>query len=85
MEFDRTEKYIVPQTGDRGCLGQNWQDYIAETTMPGIVRLHHDFKRKPKTGNFLVLRHAERAHSGIFIKESKNVTVQNLNLRNNFV
>jgi len=80
MEFDRTEKYIVPQTGDWGCLGRNWQDYIAETTMPGIVRLHHDFTRKPKTGNFLVLRHAERAHSGVFIKESKNVTIQNLNL-----
>ncbi len=80
MEFDRNEKYIVPQTGDWGCLGQNWQEYLAETTMPGIVRLHHKFTRKPKIGNFLVLRHAERAHSGVFIKESKNVTVQNLNL-----
>ncbi|MDX1285953.1 MAG: right-handed parallel beta-helix repeat-containing protein, partial [Draconibacterium sp.] len=80
MEFDREGYFVVPQTGDRGCLGRGWQDYTAETTMPGVVRLKHDFLRKPKVGNFLILRHAERAHSGVFIFESKNITVKNLNL-----
>ncbi|WP_347840507.1 right-handed parallel beta-helix repeat-containing protein [uncultured Draconibacterium sp.] len=80
MEFDRKGRYIVPQTGDEGCLGENWQDYHAEPTMPGILRLHHNFKRKPQVGNFLVLRHAARTHSGVFINESSNITIQNLRL-----
>ncbi|WP_167605354.1 right-handed parallel beta-helix repeat-containing protein [Maribellus sediminis] len=80
MEFDRKGRYIVPQTGDKGCLGDHWQEYEAVTTMPGIVRLNNHFTRQPKERNFLVLRHAERAHSGIFINESKNVKVQNINL-----
>jgi hypothetical protein len=80
MEFDREGRYIVPQTGDNGCLGEGWENYSAATTMPGIVRLYNDFKRLPQKGNFLVFRHATRAHAGIFITESKNVTVQNLNL-----
>lgn len=80
MEFDREGRYIVPQTGDNGCLGTGWENYTAATTMPGIVRLYNDFKRLPQKGNFLVFRHATRAHAGIFITESKNVTIQNLNL-----
>ena len=28
----------------------------------------------------LVMRHAERIHSGIFIQESKNITIENVNL-----
>lgn len=80
MEFDREGRYIVPQTGDNGCLGEGWENYRAVTTMPGIVRLYHEFERLPEEGNFLVMRHATRAHAGIFIFESKNVTVQNLNL-----
>ena len=80
LEFDRKGRYIVPQTGDNGCLGEGWENYRAVTTMPGIVRLYNDFERLPKEGNFLVMRHATRAHAGIFILESKNVTIKNLNL-----
>jgi len=80
MEFDREGRYVVPQTGDLGCLGKDWKNYHAETTMPGIVRLHNTFTRKPELGNYLVLRHAERVHSGVFISNSKNISIQNLNL-----
>uniref|UniRef100_UPI003217AB6E alpha-1,3-galactosidase-related protein n=1 Tax=uncultured Draconibacterium sp. TaxID=1573823 RepID=UPI003217AB6E len=80
MEFNREGRYVEPQTGDWGCLGKNWDNYIAETTMPGVVRLHNKFTRKPALGNYLVLRHAERVHSGVFIFESKNITIENLNL-----
>ena len=80
MEFDRKRRYVEIQTGDGGCLGRGWNHYRAEATMPGIIRLHHNFLRKPKIGNFLVLRHAERAHSGVFIIESKNIVIENLNL-----
>ncbi|WP_346854695.1 right-handed parallel beta-helix repeat-containing protein [uncultured Draconibacterium sp.] len=80
MEFDRKGRYVVPQTGDMGCLGEDWNNYQAATTMPGVVRLQYNFKRKPAVGNFLVLRHAERTHSGVFITESKNISIKNLNL-----
>lgn len=80
MEFDRKDRYVVPQTGDNGCLGENWSEYRAVATMPGIVRLYNRFERQPEKGNFLVMRHAKRAHAGIFIRESRNVCVRNLNL-----
>lgn len=80
MEFDREGRFVVPHTGDRGCLGRGWNEYIAQDIIPGVLRLHHQFLRKPKTGNFLVLRHAERIHSGIFINESKNIRIENVNL-----
>lgn len=80
MEFDQKGRYVVPQTGDNGCLGNNWQEYTAEATMPGIIRLNNDFNRKPEKGNYLVFRHSVRAHSGVFINESKNISIENLNL-----
>ncbi|NOR75616.1 MAG: alpha-1,3-galactosidase B, partial [Draconibacterium sp.] len=80
MEFDREGRFVVPRTGDSGCLGRDWQNYLAENIIPGIVRLHYPFLRKPAVGNFLVMRHAERIHSGIFIQESKNITIKNVNI-----
>lgn len=80
MEFDRKGHYVVPQTGDRGCLGRNWREYRVQAVLPGTIRLYNEFLRKPKVGNFLVLRHAERIHSGVFITESNNIRIDNLRL-----
>ena len=80
MEFDREGRFVVPGTGDSGCLGRGWQEYLAENIIPGIVHLHYPFLRKPAVGNFLVMRHAERIHSGIFIQESININIENVNL-----
>ena len=80
IEFDRDGRFVVPQTGDRGCLGRGWENYLAENILPGIIEIHFPFLRKPAVGNFLVMRHAERIHSGIFIQNSKNIQVENVNL-----
>jgi hypothetical protein len=80
MEFDREGRFVVPQTGDWGCLGQDWHNYLAENILPGILEIHFPLLRKPAVGNFLVMRHAERIHSGIFIQNSKNIKVENVNL-----
>lgn len=80
MEFDRDGHFVVPNTGDSGCLGKGWNNYMAENIIPGIVRIYYPFTRKPAVGNFLVMRHAERIHSGIFIQESNNITIKNVNL-----
>lgn len=80
MEFDGAEHFVVPQTGDWGCLGRGWENYIAEDIIPGVIRLYYQFLRKPAVGNYLVMRHSERIHSGIFIQESRNIRVENVNL-----
>ncbi|MCF6332975.1 MAG: right-handed parallel beta-helix repeat-containing protein [Draconibacterium sp.] len=80
IEFDRKGRFVVPQTGDLACLGRGWENYLTENIIPGIVRLYYPFLRKPALGNFLIMRHAERIHSGIFIYESKNITIENVNL-----
>lgn len=80
MEFDREGHFVVPQTGDWGCLGKGWEGYLTENIIPGVIRIYYPFLRKSAVGNFLVMRHAERIHSGIFIQESKNITIKNVNL-----
>jgi hypothetical protein len=80
MEFDRIGRFVVPQTGDWGCLGRGWENYLAENILPGTIEIHFPFLRKPAVGNYLVMRHAERLHSGIFIQHSKNIKVENVNL-----
>jgi len=80
MEFDREKRTVAFKTGDWGCLGNGWRDYRAEEVAPGLVRLHYAFKRLPALGNYLVLRHSDRDHAGMFIVDSKNVTVEGFNL-----
>jgi hypothetical protein len=80
MEFDGQTLRVVPGTGDNGCLGQGWQDYRAEELDKGMVRLHRRFGRRPAPGNVLVLRHSERDHAGLFIVQSKDITIENVNL-----
>jgi len=83
MEFERDTKFISPGTGDAGCLGSGYQNYKAQELKNGLVRLNYNFKRKPAKGNWLVLRHSARDHSGVFIIDSKGVTVLNLNMYHN--
>jgi hypothetical protein len=80
MEFDRDGRFVVPQTGDSGCLGRGWENYLAENILPGVIQINLPFLRKPAVGNYLIMRHAERIHSGIFIQDSKNIKVENVNL-----
>ena len=80
MEFDRDGHFVVPQTGDWGCLGRGWENYLAENILPGIIEINYPFLRKPAVGNYLIMRHAERIHSGIFIQNSLNIKIENVNL-----
>jgi alpha-glucosidase len=79
MEFDSATRQIVPGTADE-CLGEGFQDYTAEVLPSGLIRLHYPFKRKPAPGNMLVLRHSKRDHAGVFIYNSRNITIDRLNL-----
>lgn len=83
MEFDRKTRAVAYNTGDWGCLGGGWGAYKAEELSPGLIRLNFAFKRLPAKGNYLVLRHSERDHSGIFITGSRNVLIEELNMYHN--
>ena len=83
MEFDRTTRNVAYKTGDWGCMGGGWNNYKAKEISPGLVRLNYAFKRLPAKGNFLVLRHSERDHAGMFIIDSRNVLVEDLNMYHN--
>ena len=80
MEFDGRTLEVVPGTGDAGCLGRGWKEHRAEALAPGLVRLHRRFGRRPAVGNVLVLRHSERDHAGLFVVDSRDVTVENVSL-----
>jgi hypothetical protein len=80
MEFDGKTLQVVPGTGDSGCLGGGWREHRAEIVAPGLVRLHRRFERRPAVGNVLVLRHSDRDHAGLFILDSRDVTVENVAL-----
>lgn len=79
-EIDAKIRHIVPQTGEMEPLGNEWENYIAEDIIPGVIRLYYPFSRKPKTGNILVLQYAEQNNPGIFIEDSKNITISNVNI-----
>jgi quercetin dioxygenase-like cupin family protein len=83
MEFERSSGIVTPQTGDPGCLGNNWSRYKAQELSYGHVRLYNNFNRKPAKGNFFVMRHSERDHAGTFITDSKNVSIINMNMYHN--
>jgi hypothetical protein len=80
MEYDRNTLTVVPKTGDQGVLGKKSEDYSAQELSIGVVRLNYPFKRKPAVGNLLQLRHSNRDHAGVFIVDSKDVTIENFNL-----
>ncbi|HYN02190.1 MAG TPA: alpha-1,3-galactosidase B, partial [Vicinamibacteria bacterium] len=80
MEFDGRTLQVVPGTGDAGCLGRGFKEHRAEALAPGRVRLHRRFGRRPAVDNVLVLRHGERDHAGVFVVDSKDVTVENVDL-----
>lgn len=80
MEFERDSRFIASETGDYSCLGDNWGNYVAKDLGNGKVRLINEFKRKPKPGNFLVLRHNLRDHAGIFTCNSKDVKFEGVNV-----
>jgi hypothetical protein len=83
MEFDRNSKAVAYNTGDWGCLGGGWNAYQAKELSPGMLRLTYPFKRLPAKGNLLVLRHSARDHAGIFLTNSRNVLIEDLNMYHN--
>ena len=82
MEFDRDSHLIPPGTGDDTLGGGLGNMYKAEKIGDDMVRISKRIRNLPRKGNFLVLRHNERIHAGIFLFHSRDVQVRNVNLYN---
>ena len=80
MEYEAETHRIAAGTGDAGCVRGDWSKYFVEELKPGTVRLNGEFTRTPAVGNYLILRHSKRDHAGIFIQESSNVSLENINV-----
>ena len=80
MEYEVNTHRIAAGTGDNGCIRGDWNKFTVEELKPGTVRMNGEFTRTPSVGNYLILRHSKRDHAGIFIQESSNVTLENVNL-----
>lgn len=78
MEFTSETHLVAPNTGDR--IG--WRNYHAEEVSPGIVRLSDPSVAAfyPKEGNWLVLRHNERDHAGIFLYHSQRINLKQIDV-----
>lgn len=46
----------------------------------GAIRFYGEFQAIPQPGNFIVLRHGQRIHAGIFIQDSADVTVEDVTI-----
>jgi hypothetical protein len=54
---------------------------VAEEIKPGLVKFSKSFGlQRPDTGNFLILRHSQRDHAGMFIFHSKNIKIENVDV-----
>ena len=80
MEYVADKHLIAPQTGDAGCIRGDRSKRSFEELKPGVVRMKGEFTRTPAVGNFLIIRHSKRDHAGIFIQESSNVSLENINV-----
>jgi len=81
MEIQRETRLIEPYTGDPGCCGQGWDKALAKEEAPGLVRISKPFGlQRPDVGNFLILRHSQRDHAGMFFFHSKNINVENVEI-----
>ncbi len=82
MEFQSDTKYVEPYTGDDQALGHDWYNYQVQEIESGVVRFSRagGFLRYPVLGNWLVLRHSKRDHAGIFLLDSKDIHLDNINI-----
>lgn len=77
MEFD-AETHIIQQGDD--ALGKDWRNHEAIKLNERQVRFlkKGGFARFPAKGNVIVFRHSARDHAGVFIVDSKRVSLSDV-------
>ncbi len=83
-------KNVLEFNAELECIeyGTNDRDYFthseAEELEPGVLRICQDFSVVPKKGNYMLWHLGKRFAPGIFINESRQVTVENVQIHHCF-
>lgn len=76
IEYNTKHNIVEPYTGDR-----SWENFDVVEDSIGVLKIHtSNLKYLPQKGNWIVIRYGERSHAGIFILNSSDITLQNINL-----
>ena len=76
IEFNSKNNIVEPFTGDR-----SWENFDVVEDSIGLLKIYtNNPKYLPKIGNWIVIRYGERTHAGIFILNSSDITLQNINV-----
>lgn len=83
VQFDKETLNVTAETDD-DLLGNNWEEKYSAKKMPlGFVRIFLGDTKLLKQGNWLNLRHSVRDHAGVFMTDSKNISIENVYMYNN--
>lgn len=66
-------------SGDRLSWSE-FKKFRLEEVSPGVIRFHGRLKHVPKPGNAAVMRIGRREHPGIFIKGSRDTSIESVDL-----
>jgi len=81
--FDRETLHVTAGTND-DLMGGRWENiYTAKEISKGVVRIFYNKTSLLKKGNYLVLRIGVRDHAGVYIVDSKNILLENINMYSN--
>jgi hypothetical protein len=76
IEFNTKHNIVEPYSGDRG-----WDNFDVVEDSIGVLKIFtSNTQILPKKGNWIVIRYGERTHAGVFILNSSDITMQNLNI-----
>lgn len=81
MEFTPYDRHSIARIADSTGDRTSWQaaSYPVREVAAGEVFFEADTsKYRPAAGNYVVLRHNERAHAGIFVEKCRNVSFDNV-------
>lgn len=83
IAFDYETMEVLAESHD-DLLGYGWEKvYTAEEIKHGVVKINYNKNAKLKEGDYMVLRHSVRDHCGVFIDNSSNIHLTNMNMYSN--
>lgn len=83
IQFDRLTHEVSLGTDD-DLLGETWEsNYTAEALVEDRVRIWLKNNSKLKKGNYLAFRIGVRDHAGVFMTDSRDISLENINMYSN--
>jgi len=79
--IEYNKEHIIPaNTGAHGCVNGDLEDVSYMETEPGMILMEGKFTKTPAEGNYLIMRHSTRDHSGMFLFHSRDIKLENINV-----